>query len=347
MDSPQNQSLQEENKDNVEQVVERKTVDHSLANVVAFSTKTMQFSGDSKEGLLCSDKDSDNDRRIKIDYDSKEHDLRSFKSASQLVAFLPNGKQAVGSCTHIVLNTKNYIMTCAHNVTTLSSFRDCFVNHTDGRVYGARFGKNKWRKLFEVDMENIKVHPNYDGDPACGFDFAVAPVKIIDHPHSGKVSESKVRDSTCTFVNPRSVKVGMKIELCGYPGEKGGYPYYSQGIIKGIKRKKQDGIVLYYDMDSTPGMSGSQIMMVDEEWIKDNVRLTEDKGIKKFVIGIHTGHDNTVMLNFGTLCTLSLFHWMNGTAEETKVSDMETTSNGAALLRKVSDIGTTDYCSVS
>jgi len=303
------QSLLEDNKENVEQTEKLETVDHSLAEVVAFSTKAMQFCSESKEGLLSSDRDGIKDRRIKIDYDSEKDDLLSFKSICQLKASLPNGKSAVGSCLRIGLLGKQYVLTCAHNLTSWSSFHNCFVDHSEGYAYCSRFGENKWQYLAELNMEHVKVHPNYDGNPACGFDIGVVPCKTIPHPNNRKVHASKVKDSLYRFVDPESIKVGMKIELCGYPGEKEGYPYYSQGVIKGIKKKKDVGVVLYYDTDSTPGMSGSEIMMVDKQWINDNIN---SERVKKVTIGVHTGHDHTVMLNYGTLLTPTLKDWMEG-----------------------------------
>jgi len=289
---------------------ERKTVDHSLNNVVAFSTKKMQYSANSREGLLVSDKDGFKDSRIRIDYDKAMFDLLSFKAVSQMKASLSSGVPAVGSCGLVLIDNKNYIMTCAHNLTSYSTYHDRFINHKNPYAYTSRNGENKWQSLWEVDEKNIKIHPKYSGDPCSGFDFAIAPVEYIPHPNSGKVSFPKVKDSGYMCVSPENLRIGLKIELVGYPGEKKGHPYYSKGQIKAIKNKSEDGWIMYYNADSTPGMSGSEILMVDEGWINEHITNANESGIKKVTIGVHTGHDHTVMLNFGTLMTPTLERWM-------------------------------------
>lgn len=74
-------------------------------------------------------------------------------------------------------------------------------------------------------------------------------------------------------------------------------------------------------------MSGSPVKIVDKDWLEDN--LTADmkkKGKKKKTIGIHTGHDDTVMLNYGTLITNTLYDWIyNGKGLDVK-KDVKTKS---------------------
>jgi len=55
----------------------------------------------------------------------------------------------------------------------------------------------------------------------------------------------------------------MKVEVGGYPGEKGGKYFASSGPIKSFKENEGGGCVISYDVDTTPGMSGCAISLMD------------------------------------------------------------------------------------
>jgi len=290
---------------------EKAVVDHSLKNVVAFSTTKKHFCGNTTEGLLVKDGDGFKDRRIKVEFDNPRFHFISFSCACQLKATLPSGVSGVGTCGIVVVNNVTYSLTCAHNLRCWSTFYDDFITMKDGYGYKSRSGESAWHSLWELDMQKVRIHPKFNGDPACGFDIALCPVTKKPHANSGKVLAKWNSDAGWKAAEPKSLKVGMKIELVGYPGDKNGHSYYSSGEIKAIKRQPGDGWVLYYNADSTPGMSGSFIQIIDDDWVNENIPDASRKlGVKKIIIGVHTGHDDTVMLNFGTLLTPTLRKWM-------------------------------------
>jgi len=104
-----------------------------------------------------------------------------------------------------------------------------------------------------------------------------------------------------------SIKRGMAVELAGYPGEKKGWPYTHTGRVIDITKTKLGGHILWYDADATPGNSGSCVMITDKDFIKS---ISKKVGIKKVIVGVHTGHDPVVNLNYGTLITPSIGEWI-------------------------------------
>jgi len=312
--------LMEEQK-SLAEIIEQKeamTINHSLSNVVPFSTSKKQHSaGGVMEGLLIigNDGKSRKDRRIKVEYKNSKWQLSSIFSTLQIKACVPNergvAQERVGSGLAIRVNGKRHALTCAHNLATRSTYYGDLAKHTDGISYSGRYGEKKWREIFKLDTDKSRIHPKYDGDSAGGFDIALCRMKKLEN---GKVPKYKlVRDSSWGSATPNSLKKGMKIELSGYPGEKKkvGYQYVSTGEIDSVRPTDGGGWVLYYNADSTAGMSGSAIKIVDENWLNDNSTSSmKNKGKKKKTIGIHTGHDNTVNLNYGTLITPELYEWI-------------------------------------
>jgi len=284
---------------------------HSLKNVFGFSTVQKQFSNDHSEGLLDTDENGvGNDRREKIDFGIQKFKLQSFASLCQVAANVRKGVRGVGTCTTIKVNQTDYMLTCAHNLVTKSIRLGRFVGHTAGYVYGMRQGENAWNKLYKLDPQNIHVHPDFNGEPYCGYDIALCAYSNEADKRNGEVKFSKdfTSDARWGRGDPKMLKVGYKVEVGGYPGEKDGWPHYHTGEITAIQETEQKGWIIFYNIDSTPGMSGSPIMIVDKRYICE-----EDwaKGIRKMIIGVHTGHDIVEGLNYGTLLTPALEKWVD------------------------------------
>jgi len=298
------------------------TLDHSLKNVVAFSTCKKQAGGPSKEGLLERGLNSEQfqDRRTRINYNDQKFKQLSFYNC-QMKSILPSGLFGVGSGKSVNLNGVSSILTCAHNLCTWSILNQRLVKHTEACAYHGRYGEDMWFQLWKLNVEGIRIHEKYNDDPSCGYDIAVCPMEALPHGKEDKTLGVGVkRDSVWDAADPASLKVGMTIEILGYPAEKTGYPYFHHGTIKAVSKRPSGGWMLFYDVDTTPGMSGSPIMITCCDWIKENMEKKKITGtnavkhddVKKVMIGIHTGHDDTVMLNFGTLITPSLKAWILG-----------------------------------
>jgi len=281
--------------------------DHSLDNVVAFSTKKQQMCAPSKEGLVITEKNGTPiDRRIKVCFDDEKFFSNSYGSICQITAIVPGEKKGVGSACQYSFGNLVVFFTCAHNLVSWSSRRKCTVPFKNHRIYGLRDGEKKWNYLSEIN-DKLIVHPKYNGQPDCGYDLGLGIVLKSKVPNvwrrypkrTGKV------DSRCYWMNPKDVSKGMTIELIGYPGEKKGHPFTHTGKILDIVESDLGGWVLWYDADATPGNSGSAIFLTDEKYVKNH----SEPGTAKLLIGVHTGHDETEGCNFGTLLTPSLFSW--------------------------------------
>jgi len=94
--------------------------------------------------------------------------------------------------------------------------------------------------------------------------------------------------------------------VVGYPAELKGYPYYHEGQIVKSLMTKAGGWLIYYDVDCTPGNSGSPIYVTDQSWIKQY----HSSNVEKIAIGVHVGHDHLAGLNFGTVLTKAMYSWI-------------------------------------
>jgi len=283
--------------------------DHSLDDIVAFSTKKRQMCAPSKEGLIMKDKNGKFiDRRIKICYDDEKFFSTSYTSPCQITAVTPGGKKGAGSASCSIPTGSDllYFATCAHNLVAWNSLRKCTVPFKNLKVYVMRDGEEKWDFLSE-SIEKKIVHPKYNGQPECGYDLGIIVTTTISKFPRHKFPDLKPKmDSQFHLMNPKDVTKGMTIELIGYPGEKKGYPYAHTGKISAIIQSDLGGWVLWYNADATPGNSGSGIWLTDEKYVKKHSK----PGISKLLIGVHTGHDEAEGSNFGTLMTKSLRSWL-------------------------------------
>jgi len=291
--------------------------DHSLDNIVAFSTTKQQMCAPSKEGLIIKDKnDKLIDRRIKICYDDEKFLSTSYSVPCQITAILPNGDKGVGSALVCGFKGASFVasfVTCAHNLVGWSERRKCAVPYKKLRVYGRRYGEKKW--FFSTDsIEKTIVHPKYNGKPECGYDLGII-VHGTKYPKLNECHFPKYMppvDCEVHWMNPKDVTKGMTIELVGYPGEKKGYPYTHAGEILDITESDLGGWVLWYNADATTGNSGSAIWLTDEKYVQKHSK----PGTSKFLIGVHTGHDKMEGCNFGTLLTKSLEIWLKKELEQ-------------------------------
>ena len=90
----------------------------------------------------------------------------------------------------------------------------------------------------------FKYHPKYNGQRRCGFDIGVyeKPENLSHVNNTNWYSPlSRENDVTFQFVKPSDLKVGMRVEVCGYPAEKQGHPYTHIGEIKAVHKTKSGG----------------------------------------------------------------------------------------------------------
>jgi len=289
---------------------------HDLNNVFAFSTKEKQVTVCNKEGLLNWDKNGAVDRRTKIDFGYVKFRLLSYTTLCHMKVQIRPGLEAVGSCSRLKLNGQHCIFTCAHNLVSWNTLKDSAVNVESGFVYTTRQGEHSWAYLKRILVKGILVHPNFNGEPYSGFDIGLAPVISERHKNSKGYGFTRKNDVAWGPAKPESIEVGLKIEVAGFPGEKKGYSYVHCGKIVAKKKTKLGGWLIFYDVDTTPGNSGSDINVIDKTWVQNWLRKRGRSDSKsKVCIGVHTGHCDAAKLNYGTLFTPAIYQWFK---EKTK-----------------------------
>jgi len=288
--------------------------EHSLDNVRAFSMKKGQMCSPSKEGLVVTDEQGKRvDRRTRIIYANLKFCYSSYLALSQITAKLPNGDKGVGSGTAIICDGKKFFLTCAHNLLGYSVLNNLAIRYTDSKIYNARQGEKSARYVFTADNKKSRVHPMYDGQPESGFDIGMIP-KMEEISRMRNINLWKTRndekwrrDVISHSTDPNTIKKGMSVELAGYPGEKKGWPHTHTGKIMHVTKTKLGGHLIWYDSDATHGNSGSAVMITDKDFVRS---ITKKPGIRKAIVGIHTGHDPVEGLNYGTLITPSIMKWI-------------------------------------
>jgi len=298
---------------------EDSSIDHSLKNVVAFSSTNMAMrSVNEPEGLFKIGKDNKPiDRRTKIKFTNPKFCAISFVMTCHLTSMLPTKVKAVGSgCMIRVCKDKPTaatVLTCAHNVAVPFGLKDGVQLFNSLYSYQMRQGEKSWKTCFSIDEKSIDVHPNHNGMPNSGYDIAICRRTKIVSQQPGWTREKKWKkmkiDCEWGWADPSTLKKGMNVEISGYPGEKDGWPYTHTGEIVAVRKTRFGGHILWHNVDCTMGNSGSPILISDEDWIKQQKHGPETT---KIIIGIHTGQCLYDGLNYGTLITKSLWDWING-----------------------------------
>jgi len=265
--------------------------DHSLDNIVAFSTMKQLMCAPSKEGPIIRDENARLiDPRTKICYDDKNFLSTSYSAPCQITATVPPGKKSVGSGYYIATYSEGVFVfiTCNHNFVSWSSRRKSAVPFENMRVYGRRDGLSKWYFLSKSFEKKI-LHPKYNGQPDCGYGLGITEQSnppVLDRNFQKLKPE---RDSFIRCKNPKDETKGMTIELIHYAGVKKSFPLTQAGKILDITHRDLGGWALWYNADATPGNSGSAIHLTN----------------------VHSGHDEAEGYNFETLLAQSLQRWIS------------------------------------
>jgi len=277
-----------------------------------FSTSKRELFSVSGEMLILRDENGNSiDRRVPVFFKKIEFHTTSYFNLCQMVLKHRDAKSEAGSASYIPRAKKPFFLTCAHNLLNRSARTKLLLPKQGLKVYKSRYGKKTY--VVAGRVKEMLPHPKYDGHITYGFDIGIFWL------HSGKEKQGTYGQNThgsigtikndvmMHYANHKNLKKGMKVEIAGYPGDKQGYPYMHEGTIIDIQKKKYDGYIIWYDADTSSGNSGSSIMVTDHNFIKS---ITKEPGIKKIIIGVHSGYDGAEKLNFGTLITEGLYHWI-------------------------------------
>jgi V8-like Glu-specific endopeptidase len=80
-----------------------------------------------------------------------------------------------------------------------------------------------------------------------------------------------------------------------------GFLFSHSGNVAETKKTSQDGVVIHYNADATPGNSGSALYTTSRDIVnqlKYHVPETE-----RVLVGVHNGWDKDTNSNFGTVIT--------------------------------------------
>jgi len=279
---------------------------------IDFPTTNCELYTNSKEMLILKDKNGiPIDRRVQVFFNRKEFHSESYFMLSQLTVKLRSGILASGSGICLTLAKNPFFLSCAHNLVSLSARRKCLVPYVKLKVYKARNGEDSYVASGMTNKKEILPHPKYDGYNEHGWDIGIFRVGELKKGKFSQITHGPMNtindDVMLHWANEKLLTKGMAVEIAGYPGEKKGYPYKHKGTIEDIKMTEYGSYLIWYNADTTLGNSGSSIMVTDQNFVKS---VAERPGIKKIIIGVHSGYDNISKLNYGTLITEGVYDWI-------------------------------------
>lgn len=126
----------------------------------------------------------------------------------------------------------------------------------------------------------------------------------------------------------------LPLEITGYPAEFGSEQHTASGKLVSVDKGTVGNYLLQYKVDTSPGCSGTNVMLTDERWQRDQLqkdleeqklerlkRAREDEQdhlhipcIKR-CIAVHTGANDVDECNFGTLITPEIQQWIRHTLD--------------------------------
>jgi V8-like Glu-specific endopeptidase len=137
------------------------------------------------------------------------------------------------------------ILTCAHNVKSVPRNEEA----RSIRVYPGRNGQNGVPNApFTVRRADMAVHERYDG----GFDWDLAVLRVSTPPPGGEYFD---------VLEEQRQSVPAPIVVCGYSAQAGADPYKQH--MDGDTIRRVEDQTFYYNLQTTPGASGSPVYYVD------------------------------------------------------------------------------------
>jgi len=172
----------------------------------------------------------------------------------------------------------------------------------DGGVF--YLSRSKKETPFQLHFSKFTVHPLYSSNPTItsGYDLAVVQMENTTALHKHPILKDKeYRSYQHGFYwhHLDTPDKNYKAKVMGYPGEndKVGDMYQMTGSLHCAKNKPQGTQILFYkDIDTTPGQSGSPLLvMVDSYWQ---------------IVGIHVGFLEADKCNVATGISPTVYAWI-------------------------------------
>jgi len=221
-----------------------------------------------------------------------------------------DGTNYVGSATLVCCEGMYVILTCAHNFVSIVDIGGKVIRRHCKQAtffHGRSSNTTYFRKLV---VSKYVIHPNYYKNPTItsGFDIAMAFLLPLD----SDLTPQPATDSC--FGNWAEKRAPKHIEVCGYPGEKNSEPFGMRGNVASIHEQPRGGrIVVYSDLDTTPGQSGSPVFEVGSFEASER-RVQGGKAFRdiddfRCLFAIHVGYSSVLGGNLATVVTGALFEW--------------------------------------
>eukprot|EP00027_Filamoeba_sp_ATCC50430_P002580 CAMPEP_0168562158 /NCGR_PEP_ID=MMETSP0413-20121227/11974_1 /TAXON_ID=136452 /ORGANISM="Filamoeba nolandi, Strain NC-AS-23-1" /LENGTH=231 /DNA_ID=CAMNT_0008593567 /DNA_START=195 /DNA_END=890 /DNA_ORIENTATION=- len=192
-----------------------------------------------------------------------------------------NDKTYVGTGSLIEQNGKIKILTCAHNVYRYEQLSESYIRTNGGFFYP---GCTQDDNPAEYRITRVHVFPAYletgNGCIFNGADLAVLEFEVVNQ----RQPYQKAEDAWWGVYRGSDKRLQTKVY--GYPGEQErcGDPYQMIGTISEVLTKPKGKILMYRDIDTTGGQSGSPVLVKrgDCEWtlIAVHVGFGEYEGVK-------------------------------------------------------------------
>ena len=129
-------------------------------------------------------------------------------------------------------------------------------------------------------VKQVHCHPKHNGKHHSGFDYAIAFIDIDEEPeishfdseHYATSMDIKLNSKAC-FLDKEDIKkaINCEVSIAGYParckGERSvGKAFKGSGTIKFVRDTGLGGEVAYYNIVTSPGMSGSPVSIRDRSF---------------------------------------------------------------------------------
>jgi len=139
------------------------------------------------EKLLVVDQSVEDQKRgMEITFGNPKFNFTSYTGLCQMIGLLPDESIGIGPCTRIKLKNEDYIITCAHNLCSVSSLHNTTHIFEKMRIYEGREG-DTWKQLWKCNVQETYVNPKYDGALDCGFDIGISRIRMENHKLNGTV----------------------------------------------------------------------------------------------------------------------------------------------------------------
>lgn len=213
---------------------------------------------------------------------------------------------------------RGFIQTAAHCVGKYIADQDRFVYYKNIWAYRARIGEDTYLARYKI--KQCHIHPEYKGGPDSGFDMAILVIEENDGPKNNSDENyaygPPVVDCIVATIYPHEEDrlVESLCSIGGYPYEKNFTMWSHAAQIESIRQGTEEGKCLYYPICTTPGQSGSPIIITEPSFVtlvKKRLGI-DDSNVKGIIVGVHTKGFKigaTEELNCGTLFTENIKQW--------------------------------------